>query len=77
MDENFPNIWKELGPQIQGANRTPRYFYPNRPSPRHSASKQRKINDKEAICKASKKKKKVTYKKLYEAGKSGTKHSND
>lgn len=35
VGDNFPNLWKELYPRIQEANRTPSYLNPKRPSPRH------------------------------------------
>lgn len=62
VDENFPNLWTELDPRIQEANRTPNYLNPNRPSPRHIVLKLSKINDKERILKAAREKKTVTYK---------------
>nr|ACC62065.1 hypothetical protein [Rhinolophus ferrumequinum] len=57
VDENFPNLWTELDPRIQGANRTPNYLNPKRPSPRHIVLKLSKINDKERILKAAREKK--------------------
>ena len=39
-DDNFQNLWKELDPQIQEADRTPK-----RLSPRHIELKLSKIND--------------------------------
>ncbi|KAF6288368.1 hypothetical protein mRhiFer1_009103 [Rhinolophus ferrumequinum] len=62
VDENFPNLWKELDPRIQEANRTPNYLNSNRPSPRHIVLKLSKINDKERILKAAREEKMVTYK---------------
>ena len=46
VDENFPNIWKELDPRIQKANRTHGYLNPKKPSPKHIVLKQSKINNK-------------------------------
>lgn len=45
VDEHFSNLWKELGPQVQEANRISNYLSPKRPSPRHIVLKLSKIND--------------------------------
>lgn len=60
IDENCPNIWKELDLQIQKANKTPNYLSPKRSSPRHIILKLSKLNDKEIILKAAREKT-VTY----------------
>ena len=46
-NENFPNLWKELDPQIQDANRTPNYLNPKWPSSEHIMLKPSKSNEKE------------------------------
>ena len=61
-DENFPNLWKELDPQIQEASKTPSHLNPKRPSLRNTVLKLKKNNDKEKILKAARAKKEVTYK---------------
>ena len=62
VDENFPNLWKELDPRIQKTHRPPNYLNPQRPSPRHIVLKLPKIHEKERIFKASREKKAVTSK---------------
>lgn len=53
VNKNFPNLWKDLEPQIRETNRTLNYLNANRPSPRHIILKLSKINDKERILKCS------------------------
>ena len=45
VDKNFTNLWKELDPRIQEANRIPNYLNPERPSPRHIVLTLPKITD--------------------------------
>lgn len=47
VNENIPNLWKELGPKIQEANRTSKYLNPEKPSPNHIMLKLSKFNEKE------------------------------
>ena len=51
VDENYPNLWKELDTWIQEANRIPNYFNPKRPPSRHIVLKLSQINDKGLILK--------------------------
>lgn len=44
ISENFSNLWKELEPQIQEANRTPNDSNAKTPSPRHIILKPSKVN---------------------------------
>ena len=47
INENSPNLCKELDSLIRTASRTPNYLNTKRPSPRHTVLKLSKINDKE------------------------------
>ena len=58
VDENFPNLWKEIDPSNQEANRTPNYLNPKRPSPRHIALTVKKWWQRKYL-KAARRKKKV------------------
>ena len=58
VDENSPNLWKELDPRIQEANRTPSDHSTKKPSPKHTVLKLSKINDKDRILKTAREKKK-------------------
>ena len=62
VDKYFPNLSNELELEIQEVNRTPNYLNPKKPSPRHIVLKLSKISEKDRILKASREKKKVTYK---------------
>ena len=53
IDENFPNLQKELQVQVQEANRTPNYLNGKRPSAQHVILKVLKVNDKERILKTA------------------------
>ena len=46
MKENFPNLAKELGVQIQDAQRVPKKLDPRRNTPRHIIIKLPKIKGK-------------------------------
>ena len=62
MKENFPNLVKEIDMQVQEAQRVPNKMDAKRPTPRHIIIKVPKVEDKEKILKAARKKKLVTYK---------------
>nr|KAF6453010.1 hypothetical protein HJG59_008281 [Molossus molossus] len=62
VTENFPNLVKKEGIQVQEAQRTPSKKNPNRPTPRHIVIKMPKIKDRERIPKAARDKQQVTYK---------------
>ena len=62
VDESFPNLWKELDPEIQGANRTPKNLNLKRPSSMHIILRPSKINDRERILEVAKENMKVTCK---------------
>ena len=49
MTENFPNLVKELGIQVQEAQRVRNMMNPKRPTPRHTIIKMPKVKDKENI----------------------------
>ena len=58
--ENFPNLVKEIGMQVQEAQRFPNKMDAKRPSPRRIIKKTPKVKDKERILKAAREKKLVT-----------------
>nr|KAF6492388.1 hypothetical protein HJG59_009592 [Molossus molossus] len=60
VTENFPNLVKEEGIQVQEAQRAPSKKTTNRPTPRHRVIKIPKIKD-ERILKAVRHKQQVTY----------------
>ena len=60
--ENFPNMGKEIGNQIQEVQRVPFRINPRRNTPRHILTKLSKINYKEKILKAAREKQQITYK---------------
>ena len=51
MTENFPNLEKEKGTEIQEAQRIPNKLDPKRPIPRHIIIKMTRLKDKERILK--------------------------
>ena len=59
MKENFPNLVKELGMQVQDAQKK---WDPRRNTPGHIIIKLPKIKDKEKILKEARGKERVTYK---------------
>nr|KAF6469799.1 hypothetical protein HJG59_011157 [Molossus molossus] len=61
VTENFPNLVKEEGIQVQEAHRASSKKNPNRPTPRHIVIKRPKLKDKERILKAARDKQQVTY----------------
>ena len=60
--ENFPNLVKEIGIQVQEAQRVPNKGGTKRPTPRHIIIKMPKFKDKERILKAAREKQIITYK---------------
>ena len=62
MKESFPNLVKEIGIQVQEAQRVPNKLDPKRNTPRHIIIKVPKFQDKEPILKAAKEKQRVAYK---------------
>ena len=61
MQENFPNLVKEIDMQVQEAQRVPNKMDAKRPTPRHIIMKMPKVKDKERILKAAREKQVVTY----------------
>ena len=61
MNENFPNLMKEIDVQVQEAQRAPNKMDARRPTPRHIIIKMPKVKDKKRILKAAREKKLVTY----------------
>ena len=47
MEENFPNLVKEIDMQVQEAQKDPNKMNAERPSPGHSIIKMQKVKDKE------------------------------
>ena len=62
VKENFPNLMKEIGMEVQEAQRVPIKMNPNRPTQRHMIIKLPSFKDKERILKAAREKQKATYK---------------
>ena len=56
MKKNFPNLVKEIGIQVQEAQRIPNKTDPGRTTPRHNIIKMPKVKEKERIVKAARKK---------------------
>ena len=56
IDENFPNMGKEIATQVQEAQRVPGRINPRRNTPRHIVIKLTKIKDKEKLIKATREK---------------------
>ena len=54
MKEDFPNLVKEMGLQIQKAQRVPKKLDPRKHTPRHIIITLPKIKDKKRILKATK-----------------------
>ena len=61
MKENFPNLVKKIGMQVQEAQRVPIMMDAKRPIPRHIIIKMPKVKDEERILKATREKQLVTY----------------
>ena len=69
MMENFPNLMKEKGTQIQEAQRVSINRNPKRPTPRHIIIKMAKLKGKERILEAAREKHSlVTFKECYIQG---------
>ena len=62
IEENFPNLKKELPIKVLEAYRTPNKLDQKRKSPRHIIIKTLSIQNKERILRASREKQQVTYK---------------
>ena len=62
IDENFPNMEKEIVNQVQEAQRVPYRRNPRRNMPRHVLIKLTKTKHKERILKAAREKQQETYK---------------
>ena len=62
IDENFPNMEKEIVNQVQEAQRVPYRINPRRNMPRHILIKLIKTKHKERTLKAAREKQQVTYK---------------
>ena len=62
IDENFPNMEKEIVNQVQEAQRFPYRINPRRNMPRHILIKLTKTKHKERTLKAEREKQQVTYK---------------
>ena len=56
MKENFLNLVKKIGMQVQEAQRVLNKMDANRPPPRHVIIKMPEVKDKERILKAARKK---------------------
>ena len=54
--ENFPNMGREIGTQVQEAQRVPYRINPRRNTPRHIVIKVAKIKDKQKLLKAAREK---------------------
>ena len=62
MEENFPNVVREIHMQVQEAQRVPDKVDAKRLTPRHIIIKMPKGKDKERILNAAREKQLVTYK---------------
>ena len=62
IDENLPNMEKEIVNQVQEAQSIPYRINPRRNTPRHILIKLTKTKHKERILKAAREKQQVTYK---------------
>ena len=56
MEGNFPNLVKEIGMQVQEAQRVPNKMNAKRPTPRRIIIKTPTVKDKERILKAAREK---------------------
>ena len=64
MEENFPNLVKEIDMQVQEAQRVPNKMDAKRFTPRHIIIKMPKVKGKERIIKAAREKQKITTKEF-------------
>ena len=62
MNENFPNLAKEINIKVQEAQRVSKKLDPRRNTPRHIIITLPKIKSKERILKVAREKETVTYK---------------
>ena len=62
IDENFPNMGKEITTQVQEVQRVPYRINPRRNTPKHILIKLTKIKLKEKILKAAREKQQIIYK---------------
>ncbi|XP_075855097.1 retinol dehydrogenase 13 isoform X1 [Microcebus murinus] len=62
IEENFPGLAQNLDIQVQEAQRTPGRFNANRKTSRHAVIRLTKVSTKEALLRAVRQKKQVTYK---------------
>ena len=60
MQDNFPNLVKEVDMQVQEAQRDPIMMDAKRPTPRHIIIKRPKVKDKGRLSKAAREMKLVT-----------------
>ena len=60
--ENFPNVGKEIGTQVQEVQRDPYRINPRRNMPRHRVIKLAKLKHKEKLLKTAREKRQITYK---------------
>ena len=56
IEENFPNLAKEIDTQIQEAQKVPNKLDPKKTTPRHIIIKMPKVKDEERILKAAREK---------------------
>ena len=62
IEENFPNLKKDIPMKVQETYRTPNRLDQKKPSPRHIIIKTQNIQNKEQILRAARKNDQVTYK---------------
>ena len=62
MEENFPNVEKEIERQVQEAQNLPNKMDAKMSTPRHIIIKMPKVKDKERILKAAREKQIITHK---------------
>ena len=62
IEDNFPNMGKEIVTQLQEAQRTPQRINPRKNTPKHILIKLTKIKFKEKMLKGAREKQKITYK---------------
>ena len=64
VEENFPDLMKEIHIQVQEAQRVPNKMDTKRPTSRHIIIKMPKVKDKERILKAAREKQKLPTKEF-------------
>ena len=65
IEDNFPNLLKETGMQLQEPESVPNKMDAKRPTPRYIIIKMPKVKAKEKILKAAREKKLVTYRGVH------------